>query len=157
MWCQHRDRDCSVTSSLSSNWVPTIDGSLTVSVQREAYFHDARPLGRPVLYGGISADLWPIIWCGQLWFVSGSCSIVMSFSNKQNVPGSGSRRKPKLKQQLRTALRQQDQHHLESLQRDATAVRGCLRRGTVSAACLNPRFCAPHIYLIQFAYIAKGQ
>lgn len=81
----------------------------------------------------------------------------MSFSNKQNVPGSGSRRKPKLKQQLLTAPRQQDQHHSESLQRDATVVKGCLRRVTVSAACLNPCFCAPHIYLIQFAYIAKGQ
>lgn len=105
----------------------------------------------------IAADLWPLIWCGQLWFVIGSRSIVMSFSNKQNVPGSGSRRKLKLKQQLITALRQQDQHHLEALQRDATVVKGCLRRVTISAACPNPCFCAPHIYLIQFAYIAKGQ
>lgn len=89
-----------------------------------------RPRARSVLHGGISADLWPIIWC--------------------------SRRKPKLKQQLITALRQQDRHHLESLQRDATVAKGCLRRVTVSAACPNPCFCAPHIYLIQFAYIAKG-
>lgn len=157
MWCQLRHRDCSVTSSLSSNWVPTIDDSLTVSVQREtyAYFHEEaeckvsaprRYICRPLTYHMM-----------QAWFVIWSRSIVMSFSNKPNVPGSGSRRKPKLKQHLITALRQQDQHHLESPQRDATVVKGCLRRVTVSAACLRPCFCAPHIYLIQFAYIVKGQ
>lgn len=133
-----------MASSHRSDWFPTVDDSLTGSVERNAFSHDRRPFWKvcaPWLY-----ICWTLTYRAVVVFIGTSILWCYYLMNIMFVTLAFCRtvkkKKPNLKRYLRKALREQVKDHLKSQQRDATEAKGCFE---CEAASASTRLCSPHV------------